>query len=127
MSEVGEEPVRKPRRQWCPLWASERNLIIGLYNLPIFFVGIWLWALPLEIKCSHVRLLVLVNSIVTVTLCVWWPAGIDVYFGIPRPEPTTYERRRDFSVFIFALLVASGVGWGMQPKCGWEVLARASS
>jgi len=72
------------------------------------------------------RLQVLVNSIITVTLCVWWPSGIDVYFGIPRPEPTTYERRRDFAVFIFALIVAAGMGWGMQPRCGYEVWTAVS-
>lgn len=70
--------------------------------------------------------MVLINSIITVTLCVWWPSGIDVYYGIPRPEPTKYERRRDFAVFVFALFVAAGMGWGMQPKCDWEVLTPLS-
>ena len=96
---------------------------MALYNIPIFFVGVWLWAFPPEIKCSHQRLLVLVNSIITITLCVWWPSGIDVYYGIPRPEPTKYERRRDFGVFVFGLMVAAGLGWGMQPRCGWQVAA----
>lgn len=123
MPNIEYESDAKPRRRWCPLWLSERNTIIVLYNFPIFFVGIWLWALPLEIKCSHTRLIVLVNTIVTVTLCVWWPAGIDVYYGIPRPEPTTYERRRDFAVFAFALIVAAGLGYGMAPRCAWEVSA----
>lgn len=121
MSNLDEDPESKLTRRCWPLWLSERNVIIVLYNVPIFFVGIWLWSFPTDVKCSHLRLQVLVNSIITVTLCVWWPAGIDVYYGIPRPEPTTYERRRDFAVFIFALVVAAGMGWGMQPKCGYEV------
>jgi hypothetical protein len=121
MPNLDEEPEPNLKRSWCPLWLSERNVIIVAYNIPIFFVGIWLWAFSAEVKCSHARLQVLVNSIITVTLCVWWPAGIDVYYGIPRPEPTKYERRRDFAVFVFALVVAAGMGWGMQPKCGWEV------
>jgi len=121
MPNLDEEPEPKPGRRWCPLWLSERNVIIVLYNVPIFFVGLWLWSFSAEVKCSHLRLQVLVNSIITVTLCVWWPAGIDVYYGIPRPGPTKYERRRDFAVFVFALTVAAGMGWGMQPKCGYEV------
>jgi hypothetical protein len=126
MSNLDEEPEPKLRRSWFPLWLSERNVIIVLYNVPIFFVGIWLWSFSPSIRCSHMRLQVLVNSIITVTLCVWWPSGIDVYFGIPRPEPTTYERRRDFAVFVFALIVAAGMGWGMQPKCGYEVRTAVS-
>jgi hypothetical protein len=126
MPNLDEEPESKLRRHWCPLWLSERNVIIVLYNVPIFFVGIWLWSFSPQVRCSHMRLQVLVNSIITVTLCVWWPSGIDVYFGIPRPEPTTYERRRDFAVFIFALIVAAGMGWGMQPKCGYEVWSTVS-
>lgn len=121
MSNLSDDAEPKVERRCCPLWLSERNVIIVLYNIPIFFVGIWLWSFSAEVRCSHARLQVLVNSIITVTLCVWWPSGIDVYYGIPRPEPTTYERRRDFAVFVFALVVAAGMGWGMQPKCGWEV------
>ena len=88
---LDEEPEPKPRSHWCSWWFSQRNIMMVLYNILTFFVGIRLWALPPEVKCPPMRLLVLVNSIVTVTLCVWWPLKIDVYYGIPRPEPTKGE------------------------------------
>ena len=110
-------PQGKPRTRWQNIEAwTMTALIIG----PIIFATLWLWIAPTELKCDHPKVVSITIACVTVTLCFWMPVMVDFYFGIIRMAPSMYDRRRDFATFVFAMVVGTGISYGLTVSCRSE-------